>query len=78
MATLQIRDVPDEVREVLAGRAQELGQSLQAYLLHLVVDEAARVGNVALLGTFEGRTDGVDSSAEDTVAEIEAARTERA
>lgn len=77
MVALQIRDVPDEVRDILADRAQQLGQSLQAYLLHLVTDEAARANNIALLRTFESRTDGVDSSAEDTVAEIEAARTER-
>ena len=78
MVALQIRDVPDEVREILADRAQQLGQSLQAYLLRLVTDEASRANNIALLRTFESRTDGVDSSMEDTVAEIEAARTERA
>lgn len=78
MVALQIRDVPDEVREILAARAQQLGQSLQAYLLRLVTDEASRANNIALLRTFESRTDGADSSMEDTVAEIEAARTERA
>ncbi|MFJ9627521.1 hypothetical protein ACIRU8_07470 [Streptomyces sp. NPDC101175] len=78
MVALQIRDVPDEVRDILADRAQQLGQSLQAYLLHLVTDEASRANNIALLRTFESRTDGVDSSAADTAAEIGAARSERA
>jgi len=77
MVALQIRDVPDEVRDILADRAQELGQSLQAYLLSLVTDEAARANNIALLRTFENRTDGADDTMEQTVAEIAAARAER-
>ncbi|MFE0132037.1 hypothetical protein ACFWY6_10735 [Streptomyces sp. NPDC059037] len=77
MVALQIRDVPDEVRDILAGRAQELGQSLQGYLLSLVTDEAARANNIALLRTFENRTDGADGTMEQTVAEIDAARAER-
>ncbi|MER6998489.1 hypothetical protein [Streptomyces sp. NPDC000410] len=78
MVALQIRDVPDEVRDILADRAQELGQSLQTYLLSLVTAEAERTNNLALLRSFEDRTDGVDSSMDETVTEVEKARAERA
>ncbi|MFI5662680.1 hypothetical protein [Streptomyces sp. NPDC051684] len=77
MVALQIRDVPDEVRAILADRAQQLGQSLQAYLLNLVTDEAKRADNLALLRAFEDRTDGSAEPMADTVAEIEAAREDR-
>ncbi|MFF3495955.1 hypothetical protein ACFYWS_31935 [Streptomyces sp. NPDC002795] len=77
MVALQIRDVPDEVRAILSDRAQQLGQSLQAYLLNLVTDEAKRAENLALLRAFEGRTDGSTEPMADNVAEIEAAREER-
>jgi antitoxin FitA len=42
---LQIRDVPEEVRDALAEAAAERGQSMQAYLLNLVSDEARRRRN---------------------------------
>ncbi|MEU2430536.1 hypothetical protein ABZ611_13690 [Streptomyces sp. NPDC007861] len=77
MVALQIRDVPDEVRDILAGRAQQLGQSLQAYLLSLVTAEAQRANNIALLRSFENRADGTCSTAAETAAEVEAARAER-
>jgi plasmid stability protein len=42
---LQIRDVPEDVRDVIAARAAQHGQSMQAYLLDLLRREARRVGN---------------------------------
>ena len=42
---LQIRDVPEEVRDTIAQRAAEKGQSMQAFLLDLIVEEA-RVARV--------------------------------
>ncbi|WP_043235419.1 hypothetical protein [Streptomyces violaceusniger] len=78
MVALQIRDVPDEVRAILAERARQLGQSLQGYLLDLVKNEAERAGNVALLQRFEGRSDGAESSMNETVRELDADRTARA
>lgn len=59
MVALQIRDVPDEVRDILAARARSMGQSLQSLLLSLVKDEARRSRNVALLQSMEARADGV-------------------
>ncbi|MFI0814793.1 hypothetical protein ACH4TX_06300 [Streptomyces sp. NPDC021098] len=69
MVALQIRDVPDEVRDILADRARQLGQSLQGYLLELVKSEAERAGNVALLQRFEDRDDGAASTMAETVRE---------
>ena len=40
---LQIRDVPEEVRDAIAKRAAEKGQSMQAYLLELLSDDARRI-----------------------------------
>jgi antitoxin FitA len=40
VATIQIRDVPDDVHEMLQRRAREAGQSLQAYMRQWVVDRA--------------------------------------
>ena len=37
---LTIRDVPEEVRDRLAQRAKERGQSLQAYLLSVLKQQA--------------------------------------
>jgi hypothetical protein len=41
---LQIRDVPDDIRDLLAEQARTRGQSMQAYLLDLVSREA-RLGS---------------------------------
>lgn len=77
MVALQIRDVPDEVRDILTERARETGRSLQGYLLDLVKAEAKRANNLAVLRQFEGRTDGVTGSMQDTVRERDAARAAR-
>ena len=42
---LQIRNVPEDVRDALAERASQLGQSLQAFLLDLVKREARLTRN---------------------------------
>ncbi|MDX2406519.1 FitA-like ribbon-helix-helix domain-containing protein [Streptomyces microflavus] len=41
MATIHLREVPDETMTTLKVRAARSGQSLQAYLLQLLVGEAA-------------------------------------
>jgi antitoxin FitA len=40
MPTVQIKNVPEDVHRVLRTRAAAAGQSLQEYLLALLVDEA--------------------------------------
>jgi antitoxin FitA len=59
MVALQIRDVPDEVRDALVAQARQRGQSLQGYLLELVRQQAQRGTNAALLNRFSGRDDGI-------------------
>lgn len=45
---LQIRDVPESVRDTLADAAKRRGQSLQAYLLAVVEREAAVTSRIDL------------------------------
>ncbi|HVX47093.1 MAG TPA: hypothetical protein VHC49_24590 [Mycobacteriales bacterium] len=58
MTALQIRNVPEDVRRTLTERAQARGQSLQAFLLTLVEQEARRSRNLAVLDRFTDRGDG--------------------
>lgn len=74
---MQIRDVPEDVREILAKRARERGRSLQSFLLNLVVDEARRSRNPALLEQFDGRHDGTSLGIDDAVSAVDDARAER-
>ncbi|MGI8645037.1 MAG: FitA-like ribbon-helix-helix domain-containing protein [Nocardioides sp.] len=74
---LQIRDVPDDVRRALAERASARGQSLQAFLLSLVEDEARRSVNLALLGRFATRDDGSRLSAGEATDVLDTERTGR-
>jgi plasmid stability protein len=77
MVALQIRHVPDDVRQSLADRAAAQGQSLQTFLLALVTDEARRSANLALLEMFTGRHDGSRMSVAEVVDELDQARDER-
>ena len=77
MVALQIRDVPDDVRDALAECARARGQSLQAFLLWLVEEEARRSRNLALLDRFAGRDDGAKVAAEDATASLDEARLAR-
>ena len=45
---LQIRNVPDEVRDALVERASQLGQSMQAFLLDLIQREARLARNASM------------------------------
>nr|WP_156000074.1 hypothetical protein [Streptomonospora sp. PA3] len=74
---MQIRDVPEEVRDILADRAHRNGQSLQAYLHALVVREASCDTNIGLLDELADWTPGSGVTAEDAVAARDAARAER-
>jgi hypothetical protein len=70
MVALQIRDVPEEVRDALAAEARARGQSLQAYLLELVETQARRLRNTSLLDRFAGRSDGSRSLPGESAAEL--------
>jgi plasmid stability protein len=77
MVALQIRDVPDDVRDTLMERARSQGQSLQAFLLSLVEAEARRSRNRAVLARFESRSDGSRVSVAETADELRTLRAER-
>lgn len=77
MVALQIRDVPDDVRDALVERARRRGQSLQAFLLWLVREEARRSRNLALLDRFAGRNDGSSVAAAAATEAVDMARRER-
>jgi antitoxin FitA len=77
MVALQIRDVPEEVRDALAERARARGQSLQTFLLSLVREEARRSRNLALLDRFAGRADGSKLTVGEAADAIAQARAER-
>lgn len=77
MVALQIRDVPEDVRQILAERAASRGQSLQSFLLKLVTEEAGRSANTDILTHFANRTDGSSLSVADLALAIDDARAER-
>ena len=77
MVALQIRDVPDDIRQTLAEQAAARGQSLQAFLLTLVTDEARRSTNLALLERFGARQDGSQLSTAQVIEALDQARAER-
>lgn len=74
MTAIQIRDVPDDVRDALAAQADARGQSLQRYLLGLMTAQARRSRNVELLSRFGGRTDGVRVDPGQSAAELSSER----
>ncbi len=77
MVALQIRDVPDDIRQALAERAAARGQSLQSFLLALVTDEVRRSTNLALLEGFGARRDGSRLSTVQVTEALDQARAER-
>jgi hypothetical protein len=74
---LQIRNVPEDVRDQLSAQARARGQSLQAFLLALVVEQARRQRNVEILARFRGRSDGSRLSAGEAEELIASDRAER-
>lgn len=75
MVALQIRDVPEPVRDSLARQAAAKGQSLQAYLRELVLREASFAHNLVVLDDIEGwHHDGADATAADVLAARDEAR----
>lgn len=58
VTVITVRDVPDEVRDVLATQARERGQSLQAYLLTVLRRQAAFSRNRQMLEEIESELGG--------------------
>ncbi|MFY7069165.1 FitA-like ribbon-helix-helix domain-containing protein [Nocardiopsis changdeensis] len=72
MSAIQIKDVPDEVREALAAEAKRSGKSLQAYLLALLEKEARFARNRAIVE--QTPLPGAKLTVEEIVAAVREAR----
>jgi hypothetical protein len=77
MVALQIREVPEAVRDALAAQARGRGQSLQAYLLDLVETEARRARNAELLDRLGGRRGGLRSRPDELADQLQQDRQAR-
>ena len=55
MVNITIRDIPPEVRDVLAGRAKRRGQSSQEFLKATLVDIAAKRDKEEVLASIDAR-----------------------
>ena len=77
MVAIQIRDIPDDVRDALARRARSKGQSLQAYLRDVVVREASFDHNLAVLDSIATWRSGSSTTGRDVLDALDAARAER-
>ena len=76
MASITIRDVPDEVRDELASRAALAGRSLQEHLRNELIELARRPSAEALMARVRARKRATSSelSAESVVAHRDAER----
>jgi plasmid stability protein len=68
--SITVRDVPDDVRDKLAGRAAREGKSLQEYLRGMLVESVARPALADVLARARARTEttGSRAQAEDILA----------
>jgi hypothetical protein len=73
-----VRDVPDEVRDLLAQQARERGQSLQAYLLGVLRRQAAFSRNRQVLAEIESELSGGEGAGPDAPDAADVLAQERA
>ena len=77
MATIQVREIPEDAFEVLRRRARRAGQSLQAYMRDQVVAMADRLTKEEAVAAIEAtlRSAGVtEVSVESIIDDLAAAR----
>jgi hypothetical protein len=77
MVSIQVRDVPEQVRDTLAEVARSRGQSMQAYLLALLEEDARRARNVMLLRRVRETGGGYVAVPGETAGELDAMRAGR-
>lgn len=77
MVSIQIRDLPEQVRDTIAEAARSRGQSMQAYLYDLVVEDAQRANNIALLNQLRARGGGHVGVPGEAADELDAIRADR-
>jgi plasmid stability protein len=61
MATIQIREIPEDVYEVIRKRARAEGRSIQSYMRDRVIDFAGRPTTEEALATMEAALAATDS-----------------
>jgi plasmid stability protein len=74
MVALQIRDVPEAVRDTLTERARTRGQSLQSYLREIVLREASFANNALVLDGIATWNQGSGATLEDVLMALDASR----
>lgn len=77
MATIQIRDVPEEAYEVIRLRARAAGQSIQAYMLDQVIEQTRRPSKreaIAAVAAALADHPPIRLTAEDIVGHVHAER----
>lgn len=74
MVAVQIRDIPESVRDTLARRARDRGQSLNAYLRDVVLREAAFDHNRELIDRVTARRRSTGVTTDDVLDALDAAR----
>jgi hypothetical protein len=74
MATLYIRDVPEDVAETLKERAAAEGQSLSVYVGAELAKIAARPTNAQIVARLKERDRSSGPTAEEIVAAVQAVR----
>ena len=77
MATIQIRDVPEDAFETLRRRARSQGRSIQAYMRDRIVEMAAaptKAEHLAVIEQALAHHGGADVTAEEVAADIAADR----
>ena len=76
MALIQIRDVPESVRDELARKAAASGKSMQSYLLGELTRLAERPSMAEIVRRAQARAKAVGSTVtmDDAVAAVRAAR----
>lgn len=76
MATIQVRDIPEDTYETIRRRARAAGQSIQAYMRDQVVDLASRMTSSETWRLVEGSLAGAEPgpSREDVLAALDATR----
>ena len=77
MATIQVREIPEDLYEVLRRRARRAGQSMQAYMRDQLVALAERPTKEEVIEEIEavlGRADGGEPTAASIADDLAAER----
>lgn len=61
MATIQIRDIPEDAYEVIRKRARAAGRSIQSYMRDWVIDFASHPTTEEVLAVMESVRSATDS-----------------